>query len=254
MNLLLLEPGELDADGVARLTGRRLAHASEVLRAQASDTIRVGMRGGNTGLAEILSIDSRELKLRANLSQPPPARPGIDLLLGMPRPKSLRRILPALASFGVDRVVLINGARVEKSYFESPLLAPDSVAALFSLGLEQARDTVSPDLLVHQRFRPFVEDQLDALFPAPALRLLAHPSPRASDSSLVTRRSGIARTLLAVGPDGGWVPFELELLAARGFTQVSLGARALRTEVAIPALLGALVANAASGSAAKPLE
>ncbi len=144
-------------------------------------------------------------------------------------------------------MVLLNGARVEKSYFDSPLLSPESVAALFSLGLEQARDTVSPELSVHQRFRPFVENQLDALFPAPAARLVAHPAPGASGSSFLTRGSGIARTLLAVGPDGGWVPFELELLASRGFTQVSLGPRALRTEVAIPALLGALVAASGPG-------
>ena len=49
MNLLLLEPEELSPDGVARLSGRRLVHANEVLRAQASDQIRVGVRGGKRG-------------------------------------------------------------------------------------------------------------------------------------------------------------------------------------------------------------
>jgi len=245
MNLLLLEPGELLPDQTTRLSGRRLLHANEVLRAQANDRIRVGVRGGNVGTAEILSIDASELHLRCDLANPPPERPGIDLLLGFPRPKSLNRILPALASFGVDRIALVNGATVEKSYFATPLISDASVAELFSLGLEQARDTVAPQLSVHQRFRPFVEDALDALFPAPSLRLLAHPSSTPLAPGLLTRKSGIARTLLAVGPEGGWVPFELELLAAKGFTQISLGPRPLRTETAIPALLGALLAAAA---------
>jgi RsmE family RNA methyltransferase len=241
MNLLLLEPGELLPDGTARLQGRRLQHAKEVLRAQASDQLRVGVRGGNSGLAHVLSIDDRELVLRPNLSEPPPARPGIDLLLGFPRPKALNRILPALASFGVDRIALINGATVEKSYFASPLIEADSVAALFSLGLEQSLDTLVPQLSVHKRFKPFIEDELDSLFPA-AHRLLAHPG-LPTNRTLLTRGSETPRTLLAVGPDGGWVPFELELLASRGFRQISLGRRPLRTEIAIPALLGALLAS-----------
>jgi RsmE family RNA methyltransferase len=243
MNLLLLEAGEVDAQGVARLGGRRLVHANEVLRAQASDKLRVGMRDGNVGDGEVLSIDARELVLRVALAQPPPARPGVDLLLGMPRPKVLKRVLPALASLGVDRIVLVNAATVEKSYFATPLLAPESVAELFSLGLEQSRDTVAPTLFVEPLFRPFVEDRLDVLFPAPSLRLLAHPASDAPLREFLTGRSEIGRTLLAVGPEGGWVPFELELLAARGFTRISLGARPLRTEVALPALVGALLAT-----------
>jgi RsmE family RNA methyltransferase len=239
MNLLLLEPGELLPDGTARLSGRRLQHAKEVLQAQASDQIRVGVRGGNTGVAEVLSIDERELVLRPKLSEPPPERPGIDLLLGFPRPKALNRILPALASFGVDRIALINGATVEKSYFASPLIEAESVTALFSLGMEQSRDTVAPQLSVHKRFKPFIEDELDSLFPA-AHRVVAHPGPP-TNRELLTRGSETPRTLLAAGPDGGWVRFELDLLASRGFRQISLGARPLRTEIAIPALLGALI-------------
>ncbi len=242
MNLLLLEPGEVDESGLARLGGRRLVHANEVLRAQKSDRLRVGMRGGNVGDGEVVSIDARELVLRVALAQPPPERRGVDLLLGMPRPKVLKRILPALASLGIDRIVLVNAATVEKSYFATPLLAPGSIAELFSLGLEQSRDTVAPTLSLETLFRPFVEDRLDALFPAPSLRLLAHPAADASFPELLTGRSEMGRTLLAVGPEGGWVPFELELLAARGFTRISLGARPLRTEVALPALIGALLA------------
>jgi RsmE family RNA methyltransferase len=138
-----------------------------------------------------------------------------------------------VASLGVDRVVLLNAARVEKSYFDSKVLDPAFVNELFEQGLEQARDTRAPELLVRERFRPFVEDELDALFPSGA-RLLAHP--------VAERRRAPRgeRTLLAVGPEGGWVPFELELLAARGFQMFSIGPRTLRTEVAVPYLLSAL--------------
>jgi RsmE family RNA methyltransferase len=53
------------------------------------------------------------------------------------------------------------------------------------------------------------------------------------------------RVALAIGPEGGWVDFELTLLAARGFVPFSLGERILRVEVAVPYALGQLKALSA---------
>jgi RsmE family RNA methyltransferase len=231
MNLLLLRDGDFLPDGTARLTGRRLLHAREVLRAAEGDVLRVGRLDGNTGTGEVLALGESELVLRCDLADPPPARPGVDLLLAMPRPKALRRVLPAAASLGVDRIVLVNAARVEKSYFDSHVLA--QIEDLLVLGLEQARDTRLPLVSVRERFRPFVEDELDAAFP-PAARLLAHPAAR---QAAVPQEGRVA---LAVGPEGGWVPFEVKLLEEHGFVPVTLGPRPLRVEVALPYALGVL--------------
>ncbi len=236
MNLLLLRAGELRPDGTARLAGRRLDHVREVLRLAPGDTLRAGVIGGLVGDAEVQAISAEELVLAVRLAAPPPPRPGIDLLLALPRPKALRRLLPAVASLGVDRVVLVNAARVEKSYFGSPALAPASVEELLVLGAEQARDTVLPEVLVRERFRPFVEDELAGLFPS-GRRVVADPSGAAP---LAGVQPG-DRLVLAVGPEGGWVPFELELLGAHGFAVRHAGPRILRVEVAVPYLLGALL-------------
>lgn len=231
MNLLLLHDEDFLPDGTVRLTGRRLLHAREVLRAAEGDTLRVGRLGGNTGAGEILSLTGKELVLRCHLADPPPARPGVDLLLALPRPKALRKILPAAASLGVDRIVLVNAARVEKSYFDSHALA--QIEELLVLGLEQARDTRLPSVVVRERFRPFVEDELDSAFP-PAARLVAHPAV----SGAAPPREG--RVVLAIGPEGGWVPFELELLGEHGFAPFTLGPRPLRVEVALAYAMGAI--------------
>jgi 16S rRNA (uracil1498-N3)-methyltransferase len=231
MNLLLLRDEDFLADGSARLTGRRLLHAREVLRTAQGATLRVGRLGGLCGTAVVLRVSGEELVLSPQLSEPPPARPGIDLLLAMPRPKALRKVLPAAAALGVDRVVLVNAARVEKSYFSSKVI--DDAFELFCEGLEQARDTRPPELIVRERFRPFVEDELAALFPSGA-RLLAHPVAAAR----VPARDG--RAVVAIGPEGGWVPFEVELLCAQAFIPFSLGPRPLRVEVAVSYALGAL--------------
>lgn len=235
MNLLLLKPGEMAGDGDVLLTGRRHEHARDVLRVQAGGTLRVGVRGGKCGYADVVTEDADGLRLRVKLDEDPPPRSGVSLVLAIPRPKALRRIIPAVASLGVDRVVLVNAARVEKSYFDSKLIAPDAIADLVDLGLEQARDTIPPVIEVRERFRPFVEDELET-WAGDALRFVPHPTAAAS----MPRVPGPRHVVLAIGPDGGWVPFEVDLLATRGFAPVSVGPRILRVEVAVTYILGRL--------------
>ncbi|MFO0596993.1 MAG: 16S rRNA (uracil(1498)-N(3))-methyltransferase [Myxococcaceae bacterium] len=239
MNLLLLEPGEL-TDGRAELTGRRLEHVRSVLKLKAGDTVRVGVLGGAMGEAKVASIDERALVLEGTPADPPPPRANVSLVLAIPRPKQLKRIIPAVASLGVDRVVLVNAARVEKSYFDSKVLNDAFLDELVRLGLEQACDTVRPIITVRERLKPFVEDELDAWAPQGALRWLPHPTGAGRLHAVPPEQ----HVVLAIGPDGGWVPYEVELFAQRGFAPMSLGRRVLRGEVAVPAVLGAVRAGA----------
>lgn len=79
---------------------------------------------------------------------------------------------------------------------------------------------------IHRRFRPLVEDELDGLSDA-ATRLVAEPG-----APSLAAEPGPDRVLPAVGPEGGWVPFELELLHQHGFRPLSLGPRTLRSDTA----------------------
>ncbi|HMK73052.1 MAG TPA: RsmE family RNA methyltransferase, partial [Myxococcaceae bacterium] len=196
---------------------------------------------GRLGSAEVVRSEPGSVLLRVTLDAPPPARPGVDVVLAVPRPKALRRLLASAAALGVDRLFLVNAARVEKSYFASPVLERARTAASLSEGLEQAQDTVAPEVQVFSRFRPFVEDSLDALL-GPTTRLLLHPSPEPSPLGLLPG----GRVALAIGPEGGWVPFERELLAARGFAPVSFGPRTLRVEAVLPYAVGWLSGSRAA--------
>ncbi|MCU0700166.1 MAG: 16S rRNA (uracil(1498)-N(3))-methyltransferase [Myxococcaceae bacterium] len=236
MNLLLLHPGELAPDGTAVLTDRRLAHAREVLRVVEGDTLRVGVKHGRIGTGRIRSSTPEALTLECTLTDDPPPRPGIDLIIAIPRPKALRRVIPAIASLGVDRVVLLNAAKVEKSYFDAKVLSAEALDALVDLGLEQAKDTVPPRIEVRTRFRPFVEDEVGTFFPQDALRLVPDPGATEAARAMPTDR----RLVIAIGPDGGWTPFEVDLLARAGFMPIQLGPRVLRGEVAVPAVISAL--------------
>lgn len=235
MNLLLLEPEDLIAADRALLRGRRLRHLQEVHRAVAGDSVRVGLLNGAMGCSTVLRLDAQEAEISiASLDQPPPAKLSITLLLALPRPKMLKRILQTVASMGVPRVVLLNSYRVEKSFWQTPFLSPAAIREELILGLEQARDTVLPEVIIEKRFKPFVEDRLPALV-ADTLGLVGHPGeypacPRAVQQPVT----------LAIGPEGGWIPYEIEQLHAAGLQPVQMGERILRVETAVPALLARL--------------
>jgi RsmE family RNA methyltransferase len=234
VNLVLLDPGEILADGTARLGGRRAAHALDVLRAVPGARVRAGVVGGRMGEAEVLSASGGELVLRPVLDRDPPPPSPVALLLALPRPKVLRRVLQSAAAMGVKSIALVGSWRVEKSYFASPVLAPEAIRAELLLGLEQGRDTTLPAVAVHRFFKPFVEDELDRAFPA-TTRLLAHPGGAAPLEALAPAGD---RAALAVGPEGGWTAYEAGELRRRGFAPFSLGPRALRVDAAVPFAIG----------------
>lgn len=249
MNLILLFPDDLAPDGTARLSGRRARHVHEVHRARAGDGLVVGLVNGPLGRGTVLAAGPEEVVLSVDLTGEPPPPSGLDLLLALPRPKVLRRVLQSAASLGAGRIVLVNARRVEKSYFDTPFLSPGEIARNLVLGLEQARDTAMPEVLVRKLFRPFVEDELEGLWPRAAYaRLLAHPgAPRGTHDLDAGEAAGPA--VLAVGPEGGWVPFEVELLEAHGFVSFGLGPRVLRVETALPFAFGQLLLARARATA-----
>ncbi len=235
MNLLLLEPADFIDPTTARITGRRLHHLQEVLGTAPGETLRVGLLDGLLGSAELLTRDSRQAIFKIALTEPPPAPPQLTLLLALPRPKVIRRLLQGITTFGIKHIVLLNTARVDKSYWQSPFLSEAAIREQLLLGLEQARDTLLPEVLLRPRFRPFVEDELPALSKG-SLALVADPAGQESCPGTVT-----APVTLAIGPEGGFVPFEIDMLGRQGFQSVHLGRRALRVETAVPALLGRLL-------------
>lgn len=127
-------------------------------------------------------------------------------------------------------------------------------------GLAQAsNDYHVPQVVFYRDFWKFLEE-LPALVPENSLKLIAHP-PVPSDGTtlesfhfhghdLLRRENGSSMdslphyqaqsAVVAVGPEGGWTHDELRGFIARDFHTLSLGSRILRTDVAVPILLGLL--------------
>jgi RsmE family RNA methyltransferase len=234
MNLLVLLAEDFLAPGRARITGRRLRHVTEVHRAAVGSELAVGLLDGPLGRGRVVALDGEAVDLEVVLDQPPPPRLPLTLVLALPRPKVLNRTLAAAASLGVARIYLVNAWKVEKSYWSSPRMAEANLLLQRLLGLEQARDTRLPELHLRRLLRPFAEAELPGLC-AGTLALLAHPgAPEGCP------RGVAGPVTLVIGPEGGFIPAEVDLLVRSGCRPVHLGGRVLRVETAVAALVGRL--------------
>jgi RsmE family RNA methyltransferase len=235
VNLVLVEPDEISAGGDVRLSGPRALHLLNVLHVAPGHEVRVGVIDGPRGVGTVRAIADGTVTVRCALDADPPPRPAIDLLLAVPRPKVMRRLWAQIAALGVGQIILTNAEKVERNYFDTHVLEPEAYRPLLIEGLQQARDTRLPAVSIHRQFKVLVEDRLDALA-GPAVRIVADPSAAKRLSDAVPSGGG-QRVLLAIGPEGGWNAFELDLLRAHGFQAAGMGARTLRTDTACVALL-----------------
>lgn len=239
MNMILLEPGQVAGGGAVALDARQSAHVAGVLRSKPGDSLKVGELGGLVGRAQVLDVSAARVLLAPPELDHEPPPPWFDIMLAMPRPKVMHRLWAPLASLGARRIILTNAAKVEGDYFGNHWLDPAAYVPLLKEGLEQSGTTALPEVEIVKRLRPFVEDVVPVRF-ADAPKLLAHPSGDSGGNGLNEKRPG-GTPLLAVGPEGGWTPFELDMLEKAGFRRFSLGSRPLRTDVAIAALCGAMM-------------
>ena len=235
MNLVLFSQADFIGENLIAIRDqRRLQHIKQVHQIKLGDTLKLGLINGNIGSGHVVFCSDVEIHLAVSLTQAPPKPLPVTLVLALPRPKMLKRTLQTIATLGVKRVYLINSYRVEKSYWQTPLLDENAINEHLLIGLEQGCDTQLPEVHLIKRFKPFVEDNL-ANIVGTTRALVAHPytelpCPAQIDYAIT----------LAIGPEGGFIPYEIDLLQKCGFTAVNLGERIMRVETVVPYLLGKL--------------
>ncbi|SER18102.1 RNA methyltransferase, RsmE family [Amphritea atlantica] len=234
MNLILLFESDYSTTNRAVISDRRFHHIRLFHQPALGQQLRVGLLNGATGSGTVIGLTDQSITLEVELVHQPPAALPLTLLLALPRPKMLKRTLQTITSMGVKQLYLINSYKVDKSYWSTPALQQDNLREQLLLGLEQAGDTVLPEVHLRKRFKPFVEDELPEIA-RQTRALVAHPyhavpCPGASDEA----------TTLAIGPEGGFIPYEVEKLQACGFEAIHIGQRILRVENAVPVLLARL--------------
>ncbi len=240
MNLILLSSADF-VSGSSRvvLTGRRQAHVRKILKAAPGEILTVGLEGGKMGQARVISSDDRTLEMDVFLNSDPPPKLPLVLCVALMRPIVLKRVLQTLASMGVGEVHFFHSRRVEKSFWQTTALRPETIREELILGLEQARDTVFPEVYLHKRFKPFAEDVLPGLLKGEGGRGRAEgivADPSGEPMSTFDLQPSTFK-ILVIGPEGGFIPYEIEGFRKAGCRIFSIGERILKVETAIVALI-----------------
>ena len=233
MNIVLLDPRQTESDLWSITSKRQLEHLQQHLEIQVGDTLKVGIREGKRYLTEIVEISEKVVKLKPLQEETVPKKLPVTLIVALPRPKVLRRLIMDAVTVGVEKIILIHSYRVDKSYWQTPFL--QQLDHYVELGLEQAGDTISPQIELYKRFKPFVEDVLPTLISAEQPAYVAHPYAEQAMPFAIEHACTIV-----IGPEGGFIPYEVDLLIKNGCQAVSLGNRIIRTETVIPYVLGRL--------------
>jgi RsmE family RNA methyltransferase len=236
MNLILLFDSDFIAPERVRLSGRRFLHIRDILKARCGKTLTVGKVNGLMGQGTLVTKSADGVELDVKFDREAPRALALTLILALPRPPMLKRILFSAAMLGVKKIIILNFNRVEKSLWNSSALKSQAIEEQLVLGLEQAKDTLMPEVILKKRFKPFVEDELPDLIKG-NLALVAHPG---EGNSVIPAKAGIFENrgqlpiLLIIGPEGGIIDYEIELLIAAGCQPIDLGPRILRTETVLP--------------------
>ena len=235
MNIVLLEPNQITTtDNIWQIENQRqLQHLQQHIQLNCGDTLKVGVRNGQRYLTEVISVSEQQIRIRPIQVEAIPAKLPVHLILALPRPKVLRRIIMDAVTLGVQRISLIHSYRVDKSYWQSPFL--QQLDDYVTLGLEQAGDTIAPEVQLYKRFKPFVEDVLPTFISDQKPAYVAHPYAEQQMPYAIQHSCH-----LIVGPEGGFIPYEVDLLVKNGCQAMSLGNRILRTETAVSHILGRL--------------
>ena len=233
MNIVLLDPRQTEAEFWSISSTRQLEHLQQHLQIQVGDTLKVGIREGQRYLTEIVEISEKAVRLKPLQQETVPEKLPVTLIVALPRPKVLRRLIMDSVTLGVEKIILLHSYRVDKSYWQTPFL--QQLNHYIELGLEQAGDTATPKIELYKRFKPFVEDILPGLISTDCPAYVAHPYAEQAMPFAIEHPCTIV-----IGPEGGFIPYEVDLLIKNGCQAVSLGNRIIRTETVIPYILGRL--------------
>ncbi len=236
MNIILAKQIEITNHTLV-LTDRRAEHLVKVLRVQPGDSVRVGIINGPKGKGQVSAVKAKypfSVSLVVEFKDEPVEPKSIDLILALPRPIMLKRILSQMSALGVGEIHLVNAKRVEKSFWNSNILKDKEYQDHLLQGLEQAVDTRVPEVCIHPKFKPFMEDYLPSQFENYPYKILAHPQAEHTLSSVIKTSKG--KVIMAVGPEGGWIDYEVEKFRQQGFFCCSMGQRILKVDTATVAL------------------
>lgn len=217
----------------------RAEHIFKVLRARVGTKVFVGFVNGPRARAEVLLVEGDgAITLKVIGTEAPPKSLPIRLLIGLPRPHTVKRVLLEASSMGVKELHFFESERGEPSYAKSSLWSTDEWKDRLRMGTEQSFGTYIPEVGMHTD----LQSAISFLGDSEALVALDNYEAEGALPDMLSEAP--ESVVVALGSERGWSPNERDTLRKNGWKLAHLGAHVLRLETACTAAVAAVCASA----------
>lgn len=231
MNIVLFEENEIGQR--FRKDDVRISHVTEILGRKVGDRFDTGVINGKSGKALLSRVGEQWVELEFELDREESPLLPIDVIVGLSRPQTNRRILQEATSMGARTLVFVTTERGEPSYAHSKLWMTGEWRRHVIAGAAQAFTTRIPSVA----FGIGLEEAFARLDFGGGKIAMDNYEAEQHIADLDITQDSVA---IAFGSERGWTDSERNLLRAANFELAHLGKRPLRTETAVVAGLAIL--------------
>lgn len=201
-----------------------LRHIHTTLKLRVSDVVKCTVL--NQGLTKGRVLEINESLCQLSLEPLVPAQTQwFDLLIGLSRPQTTKKILEHATTFGARRFHFFKAALSEKSYLDSKIFEDLAYEEFLLAGLSQAAI-----------YANLPEFKLDIYNPAEQYQGTSQKFvlDLKTDKSFLDVELDFSKPItLAVGPERGFINDDITRLHHAGFTSVKISSSILRVEHAV---------------------
>ena len=205
-------------------------------------TVKAGVIETNLGRATLLARSPQELVFRYEVDPAfrIPDRSNITIIVGVPRPQTVKKIIQIAVSFGIQAVHFVPFEKTVKSYLSSKVWKTDALNSELFEALEQAGDVYGPLITLHQRSEDFFSAHPEFITNNNAKKIIFDGRDTATfqqRKAAIRNDESMPPIILVFGPEAGFTEFERSYFQKKNFSMISLNERMLRLEHAICAAI-----------------
>ena len=213
----------------AALTGDHALHLARVLRAQIGQQFDIAT-GVTVRLGTITSIRDNRVEFVLGEEQPTAHLPDLTLALAIFKFDRMEWAIEKCTDLGVTRIIPIVARRTDTHLVTAALKRSERWQRLALHASEQSRRIAPPEITAPMKLKDLGSASVPPAVGREARIVLAEWEENLRLREALTPRP-LALTL-AIGPEGGWAPDELEYFRENNWTASSLGDTILRAETA----------------------